>query len=133
METVRGGCEAIRFDEPGWTAFPEEAMWAAEVLNQFSNGLGVKIGLHVCCGDARRKRAYTKRYHDLVEAFQTARIDQVVLEHCTLDYDVMTLWDIGDFRGEFAVSVVDQRRDDVETTSEIAARSLRAARRCGSG
>jgi len=126
MEAVRAGCEAIQFDEPGWTAFPEEATWAAEVLNQVSNGLGVKIGLHVCCGNARRKRAYTTRYHDLVEAFQTARIDQVVLEHCTLDYDMMTLWDIWDFRGEFAVGVVDQRRDDVETTPEIAARTAPA-------
>jgi len=126
MEAVRAGCETIQFDEPGWTAFPEEAMWAAEVLNQVSNGLGVKIGLHVCCGNARRKRAYTTRYHDLVEAFRTARIDQVVLEHCTLDYDMMTLWDMWDFRGEFAVGVIDQRRDDVETTPDIAARTAPA-------
>ena len=41
-EAVRAGCELIQFDEPAWTAFPEESVWAAEVLNQASAGLGVK-------------------------------------------------------------------------------------------
>src|SRR5260370_12444145 len=68
-ECVRAGCEFIQFDEPAWTAFPEEAVWAAEVMNQASAGLGVKIGLHVCCGNAYRKRAYTTRYQDLADAF----------------------------------------------------------------
>jgi len=48
-ECVHAGCEFILFDEPAWTAFPEEAIWAADVMNQASAGLGVKIGLHVCC------------------------------------------------------------------------------------
>ncbi len=123
---VEAGCEAIQFDEPAWTAFPEDSVWAAEVLNRLTDGLGVKIGLHVCRGNARRKRAYTTRYQDLAPAFRTVKIDQVVLEHCTLDYDMMTLWDLWDFRGEFAVGVIDQRSDQVETTEEIVARSAPA-------
>lgn len=128
-EVVRAGCELIQFDEPGWTAFPEDALWAAEVLNWTVEGLGVKIGLHVCCGNARRKRAYTTRYQDLASAFRAAKIDQVVLEHCTLDYDMMTLWDVWDFRGEFAIGVIDQRRDEVETPAEVAARTTAALER----
>jgi 5-methyltetrahydropteroyltriglutamate--homocysteine methyltransferase len=125
-EVVRAGCELIQFDEPAWTAFPEDALWAAGILNRTIEGLGVKIGLHVCCGNARRKRAYTTRYQDLASAFQTAKIDQVVLEHCTLDYDMMTLWDLWDFNGEFAVGVIDQRCDEVETAAEVAARAAAA-------
>lgn len=122
-EAVRAGCEFIQFDEPAWTAFPEEAVWAAEVMNQASAGLGMKIGLHVCCGNAYRKRAYTTRYQDLAAAFRAANVDQVSLEHCTLDYDMMTLWEMWDFKGEFAVGVIDQRCDDIESVEEIARRA----------
>lgn len=120
---VRAGCEFIQFDEPAWTAFPEEAVWAAEVMNQASAGLVVKIGLHVCCGNAYRKRAYTTRYQDLADAFRTAKIDQACLEHCTLNYDMMSLWEMWDFKGEFAVGVIDQRSDAVESLDEIARRT----------
>lgn len=50
----------------------------------------------VCCGNAYRKRAYTTRYQDLADAFRTAKVDQACLEHCTLSYDMMTLWDMWD-------------------------------------
>jgi len=126
---VHAGCELIQFDEPAWTAFPEEAVWGAEVLNNLTEGLGARIGLHVCCGNAYRKRAYTTTYNDLIDAFRRVRVDQVVLEHCTLNYDMMTLWDAWDFRGEFAVGVIDQRSDVVETVDEIAARTAPALER----
>jgi 5-methyltetrahydropteroyltriglutamate--homocysteine methyltransferase len=128
-ELVNAGCELIQFDEPAWTAFPEEAVWGAEVLNQLTDGLGARIGLHVCCGNAYRKRAYTTTYNDLAEAFRTVRVDQVVLEHCTLSYNMMTLWDSWDFRGEFAVGVIDQRSDDIESLDQIAARVAPALER----
>lgn len=119
---VAAGCEFIQFDEPAWTAFPEEALWAAEALNRASEGLGVKIGLHVCGGNARRKRVYFTKYDDLASAFAKARIDQVSLEHCTLSYNMLTLWDQWKFQGEFAVGVIDQRGDDFETPELVAQR-----------
>ena len=122
-DLVRAGCQLIQFDEPAWTAFPEDSVWAAEVLNHLTMGLGARIGLHVCCGNAYRKRAYTTTYQDLAEAFRTVRVDQVVLEHCTLGYDMMTFWDVWDFKGEFAVGVIDQRSDQIESVEQIARRT----------
>ncbi len=55
-EVARAGCEFIQFDKPAWTAFPGEVAWAAEVLNRAIEGLNVKIGLHVCGVNPRRKR-----------------------------------------------------------------------------
>src|SRR5579864_1842434 len=69
------------------------------------------------------KPAYTTRYQDLAAAFRVARLDQVCLEHCTLSYDMMTLWDMWDFKGEFAVGVIDQRNDAIESVEEIARRA----------
>jgi hypothetical protein len=116
---VRAGCALIQFDEPAWTAFPEEAIWGAEVLNKLTDGLGAGISLHVCCRNAYRKRAYTTTYNDLIDAFRSVRVDQVVLEHCTLNYDMITIWDAWDFHGEFAVGVIDQRSDEIETVDQI--------------
>jgi 5-methyltetrahydropteroyltriglutamate--homocysteine methyltransferase len=59
-EVARAGCEFIQFDEPAWTAFPQDAVWATEVLNQAAEGLNVRIGLHVCGGNPRSKRVYFK-------------------------------------------------------------------------
>jgi 5-methyltetrahydropteroyltriglutamate--homocysteine methyltransferase len=128
-QAVKAGCELIQFDEPAWTAFPEEAVWAAEVLNRLTAGLGARIALHVCCGNAHRKRAYTTTYQDLALAFRTIRVDQVLLEHCTLGYNMMTLWDLWPFSGEFAVGVVDQRSDDIESAEQIAERTAPALER----
>lgn len=128
-EAVNAGCRLIQFDEPAWTAFPEEAVWGAELLNQLTEGLQARIGLHVCCGNAYRKRAYTTTYNDLADAFRKVRVDQVVLEHCTLPYDMMTLWDSWEFRGEFAVGVIDQRSDEIEDIGQIAARTAPALER----
>jgi len=119
---VSAGCDFVQFDEPAWTAFPEEALWAAEALNRASEGLNVKIGLHVCGGNARRKRVYFTKYDDLAPAFAKTRIDQVSLEYCTLSYNMLTLWNRWKFQGEFAVGVIDQRGDDFETTELVAER-----------
>ena len=120
---VKAGCTLIQFDEPGWTAFPEEAVWGAEVLNELTKGLKCRIGLHVCCGNARRKRAYVTKYQDLTKAFQALKLDQAVLEHCTLSYDMMPLWKEWPFKGEFAVGVCDQRSDTIEPPEEIVRRA----------
>ena len=123
-EVARAGCELIQFDEPAWTAFPEEAVWAAEALNRAASGLNVRIGLHVCGGNARRRRVYFTRYDDLADAFAAANIHQVSLEHCTLGYNMLTLWDKWNFKGEFAVGVIDQRSDEMESTDVVAQRTL---------
>ena len=126
---AKAGCELIQFDEPAWTAFPEDAVWAAEVLNGLTAGLGARIALHVCCGNAHRKRAYTTTYQDLAPAFRAVHIDQVLLEHCTLGYDMMTLWEFWPFAGEFAVGVIDQRSDEIEPVEQIAVCTAPALKR----
>ena len=88
-----------------------------------ANGLDVKIGLHVCGGNPRRKRVYFTRYDDLVEGFRRVKIDQASLEYCTLSYNMLTLWDKWKFQGEFAVGVVDQRSDAIESPETVAQRT----------
>jgi 5-methyltetrahydropteroyltriglutamate--homocysteine methyltransferase len=124
VEVIAAGCDYIQFDEPMWTEAPEQSEWAAEILNELIEALGpgVRIGLHVCGGNPRRKRVYFTKYTDLVPAFKKVRLDEVSLEHCTLSYDLMELWEAWDFKGDLALGVIDQRSDDLEDTAIIQAR-----------
>jgi 5-methyltetrahydropteroyltriglutamate--homocysteine methyltransferase len=119
-EVIAAGCEHIQFDEPMWTEAPEQSTWAVDILNELIESLGkVRVGLHVCGGNPRRKRVYFTKYTDLAPAFRKARIDEVVLEHCTLGYNLMDLWKLWDFRGDLALGVIDQRSDAIETPDLI--------------
>jgi 5-methyltetrahydropteroyltriglutamate--homocysteine methyltransferase len=119
-EVIAAGCDAIQFDEPMWTEAPEQSEWAAGILNELIASLPkVRVGLHVCGGNPRRKRVYFTKYTDLVPAFRTVNIDEVSLEHCTLSYDLMDLWKQWKFKGDLALGVIDQRSDELETTEVI--------------
>jgi 5-methyltetrahydropteroyltriglutamate--homocysteine methyltransferase len=115
-EVIAAGCDYIQFDEPMWTESPEDCVWSAEILNELIASLTkVRVALHVCGGNPRRKRVYFTRYTDLVAGFRTVHIDEVLLEHCTLGYDLMDLWKQWDFKGDLALGVIDQRSDVMET------------------
>jgi 5-methyltetrahydropteroyltriglutamate--homocysteine methyltransferase len=119
-EVIAAGCEHIQFDEPTWTESPEQSEWAVDILNELIDSLsGVRIGLHVCGGNPRRKRVYFTKYTDLAPAFRKAHIDEVLLEHCTLGYNLMDLWKLWDFKGDLGLGVIDQRSDVVETPDVI--------------
>ena len=120
-EAIALGCEPVQFDEPMWTESPEESVWAAEILAELIASLPkkVRIGLHVCGGNPRRKRVYFTKYTDIVDAFKAVPVDELLLEHCTLSYNMLELFDQWDFKGDLAIGVIDQRSDELESVEEI--------------
>jgi len=119
-EVIAAGCDYIQFDEPMWTEAPEQSDWAAGVLNELIDSLPkVRVALHVCGGNPRRKRVYFTKYSDLVPAFKKVKIDEASLEHCTLSYNLMDLWKLWDFKGDLSIGVIDQRSDEIETPEII--------------
>lgn len=120
-EAIALGCRHVQFDEPMWTESPEESLWAADILAELIEGLPrkVRVGLHVCGGNPRRKRVYFTKYTDLAEAFKRVPIDEVLLEHCTLSYNMLELFDVWDFKGDLGIGVIDQRSDALESIEDI--------------
>ena len=120
-EVIAAGCTDIQFDEPMWTEAPRQSEWAADILNELIASLPdtSRVGLHVCGGNPRRKRVYFTKYTDLAHAFRKMHIDEVLLEHCTLSYDLMELWKDWDFKGDLGLGVIDQRSDDIETVDVV--------------
>jgi 5-methyltetrahydropteroyltriglutamate--homocysteine methyltransferase len=123
-EVITAGCDHIQFDEPAWTESPDQAEWAAAILNDLIDSLPpVRISLHVCGGNPRRKRVFFTRYTDIAAAFRKVRVHEVLLEHCTLSYDLMELWKIWDFKGDLGLGVIDQRSDEIETPEVVRKRA----------
>ncbi len=127
---VAAGCPFIQIDEPHWSGRPEQLGWAAEAFNRAVDGLGVPVGLHVCFGNPHRKRLWhDRRYHDLLEGFRRVRADQVLVECCTHPYDVLSIFDQWDYRGEVALGVVDVKGEAIETPRQVADRMRPALKR----
>jgi 5-methyltetrahydropteroyltriglutamate--homocysteine methyltransferase len=122
-DLIAADCQHIQFDEPMWTESPEQSEWAVDILNDLIDSLpDVRIGLHVCGGNPRRKRVYFTKYTDLAPAFRKAHIDEVLLEHCTLGYNLMDLWKLWDYKGDLGIGVIDQRSDEIETPETVRTR-----------
>ena len=114
------GCDYIQFDEPVWTENVDETDWGADVLNyiieKFPN---VKFNLHICGGNAHRKRGFFGRYTDMIASFKKLKINEIHLEHCSLHYPMLDIFKEWDFNGALSAGVVDQRIDTTETFDDI--------------
>lgn len=130
-EVIEAGCRDIQFDEPAWTESPDQSEWAAEILNDLISRLPphVRVGLHVCGGNPRRKRVYFTKYTDLAAAFRKVKIQEVLLEYCTLTYDPMPLWEVWNFEGDVGLGVIDPRTDEIETVDVVRRRLEPALKR----
>ena len=114
------GCEYIQFDEPVWTENVNEVSWGADILNYIIDKFpGIKFNLHICGGNAHRKRSYFGKYTDMIAAFKKLKIDEIHLEHCSLHYSMLDIFKDWKFEGSLSAGVVDQRIDSTETVNEI--------------
>ena len=114
------GCDYIQFDEPVWTENVDETDWGADVLKyiieKFPN---VKFNLHICGGNAHRKRGFFGRYTDMITSFKKLKINEIHLEHCSLHYPMLDIFKEWNFNGALSAGVVDQRIDTTETFNDI--------------
>ena len=117
---VKEGCDYVQFDEPVWTENVKETLWAAEVLNgiieQFPN---VNFNLHVCGGNAHRKRGFFGKYTDMIDAFKILKVNEIHLEHCSLHYKMLDVFNDWNFDGKISLGVIDQRIDNTEKEDDI--------------
>ena len=114
------GCNYIQFDEPVWTENVSESEWGADVLNYIIKKFpGIKFNLHICGGNAHRKRGFFGRYTEMINAFKKLNIDEIHLEHCSLHYPMLDIFKEWDFKGSLSAGVVDQRIDETESVEEV--------------
>ena len=117
---VKEGCDYIQFDEPVWTENVNETLWAAEVLNEIIEQFpSINFNLHVCGGNAHRKRGFFGKYTDMIDAFKILKVNEIHLEHCSLHYKMLDVFNDWNFDGKVSLGVIDQRIDNIETEEDI--------------
>jgi 5-methyltetrahydropteroyltriglutamate--homocysteine methyltransferase len=98
----------------------KETLWAAEVLNEIIEKFpNVNFNLHVCGGNAHRKRGFFGKYTDMIEAFKKLNVHEIHLEHCSLHYKMLDVFNDWNFDGKISLGVIDQRIDNTETEDDI--------------
>ena len=119
-ELEKLGCKHIQLDEPVLTEAPQECIWAADVINSIIDAFPkLKFGIHVCGGNAHRKRGYFGRYTDMIDAFKILNIDEIHLEHCSLHYTMLDIFKEWNFQGSISAGIIDQRIDEIETIEQV--------------
>ena len=119
-QVVNEGCNYIQFDEPVWTENTRETDWAADILNEIIDQFpSVNFNLHVCGGNAHRKRGFFGKYTDMISAFKKLKINEIHLEHCGLHYNMLDVFNEWSFDGKISLGVIDQRIDNTESTEDI--------------
>ena len=79
-ELVRAGATEIQIDEPYYSGFPEDLGWGIRAVNALVDGVGARIGLHVCYGNRYGKPSWEGSYRYLFPAVLDARVQQLTLE-----------------------------------------------------
>ena len=119
-QVVNEGCNYIQFDEPVWTENTRETDWAADILNEIIDHFpGVNFNLHVCGGNAHRKRGFFGKYTDMISAFKKLKINEIHLDLCCLHYNMLDVFNEWSFDGKISLGVIDQRIDNTESTEDI--------------
>ena len=114
------GCRHIQFDEPVLSESPHECKWAVDIINNIiSEFPKVRFGLHICGGNAHRKRGYFGRYTDMLDGLTNLQAHELHMEHCTLHYNMLEVFDTWKYDGAFSFGVIDQRSDEIETVDQI--------------
>ena len=112
--------EYIQLDEPVLTESPSECTWAADVINDIIDSFDkIHFSVHICGGNAHRRRGYFGKYTDMIDGLKKLKAHELHLEHCTLHYDMLEIFNHYEFKGILSFGVVDQRTDEIETVEEI--------------
>ena len=59
------------------------------------------------------------KYTDMIEAFKILKVDEIHLEHCSLHYKMLDVFNDWKFDGKVSLGVIDQRIDNTETEEDI--------------
>ena len=114
------GCERIQIDEPVLTEAPVKCTWAADVINDIVDSFpNLHFSLHICGGNAHRKRGYFGKYTEMIDGLKKLKVHELHLEHCTLHYNMLEVFNHYDFKGILSFGVIDQRTDDLESTELV--------------
>ncbi len=125
---VGAGATFIQLDEPSFSFFEVAPKTMADLINQATAGVNVKLALHVCFGNFHGRPRASRSYRQIFPGLLEAKVGQFLLEFANREMAEISLWqEIGTDR-ELVVGVVDVKSYYPETAAEVAKRIRLALR-----
>jgi 5-methyltetrahydropteroyltriglutamate--homocysteine methyltransferase len=125
-ELVRAGATDIQIDEPYYSGFPEDLAWGIRAVNALVEGVGARIGLHICYGNRYGKPSWEGSYRYLFPAILEARVDVLTLEFARRgEADVALFQEFGPALA-LGLGVIDVKTPEVESPAVVAERIRQA-------
>lgn len=123
---AKAGVQIIQIDEPYYSGFPEDLEWGVNVINTLVQGVGARIGLHICYGNRYGKPSWEGSYRYLFPTILKAKIDQLTLEFARRGGEDLELFKEFDAPFDLGLGVIDVKSEDVESP-ELVANHIRKA------
>src|SRR5262245_41684963 len=121
-ELARAGATDIQIDEPYYSGFPEDLPWGIRAVNALVDGVGARVGLHICYGNRYGKPSWEGSYRYLFPAILEARVDVLTLEFARRgEADVALFQEFGP-AFELGLGVIDVKTPEVEAPAVVAER-----------
>ena len=134
-QVKRLDAEVIQVDEANITCHPDEGPWAAEAINAVLDGAtkARERGVHMCFGNYGGQSIQKGTWAKLIDYLNALKVDHVVMETAHRPPEELAVFkalrrDIG-----FGLGVVDIKKTEIESPSEVARAIERAEKVLGKG
>lgn len=120
------GCDYVQVDDEYIAGYPEDVVWAIELLNRCLEGIHVKKALHICFGNRYGKPSWAGDYRFLMPAILEAHIDQLLLECARRGQGDLAIFREHAPPFEIGLGVIDVKDPTVEAPELVAKRIIQA-------
>jgi 5-methyltetrahydropteroyltriglutamate--homocysteine methyltransferase len=124
---VAAGAAYLQIDEPRYATSQADARRLVEVFNRTRDGVGARVGLHICFGNFRGRSRDPRDYSYIISSLGEARCDQFNLEFANREFAQIELLAELPSDRQVGVGVIDVKSYFVETPAEVAERIRLAA------
>lgn len=125
---VAAGATFIQLDEPSAAVYPDRPQAFVELISRAVDGVGAKLGMHMCFGNFRGRAVGKRRYEPLFPHILECPIHQFVLEFASREMAEIDLWKRFPNDRELAIGIVDVKNYYIETPEDVADRIREALR-----
>lgn len=127
--------DVIQIDEANLPGSPDEWRWAAEAMNRMLDAVpdSAKAAVHLCFGNYGGQSVQQGTWGKLIDYLNALHVDHVVMENAHRPSEELAVF--RDLRPEIGmgVGVVDIKRTEVESATEVARAIERAEKAIGPG
>jgi 5-methyltetrahydropteroyltriglutamate--homocysteine methyltransferase len=127
--------DVVQLDEANLPGHPGEWKWAAAAINKVLKAVPrkAKAAVHLCFGNYGGQTVQKGTWEKLLDYLNALQVDHIVMETAHRPPEELAVFKALDRKIGFGLGVVDIKRTDIESASEVARAIERAEKMLGRG